>query len=228
MKILIVYRITTYQHEKVHGLPRSFKPAFDSILNLDKKKEWEVDILMLNHYAYPPDAPLKFSWIYESMPSFFNVLLNFVWYKYILVVEPDIILPNDALIKLIETNADIVSAIYPERPSKVKNFPRGNQPSNGWLVSMPWNANPHAEISIAQRIPFKITGCAGFGCVLLTDRAMSLVVPFPSRDKNGKGSNGPDFAFYEKARNQNLNIICNPNIRCKHIEDDGTIIEGPE
>jgi len=230
MRILIVYRITSYNSENIYDLPRTFKPSLDSVLRLKKQKNWKVDIFMFNYHKYKPDDPLKFSWIYESMPTFLDnarkvaLLGN---YDAMLFVEPDIILPQDALIRFFSGCPawDIMAGIYPERPSKIGNWTnRGGQPPNGWLVCMPWNQNPEAERAIAQRRLFKLTGCAGFGCIMLKRKALKLV-QFPSRDT---ADNGPDFGFYQDARKRNLNILCNPNIKCKHIESDGTIIEGPK
>lgn len=228
IKILIVYRITTYQSSKVYDLPKAFRLSFISLFDLCKGKDWSVDMFMLNHYKFEPDIPLQFGWIYESMPSFLEIARTVAKagnYDYLFITEPDIILPENCLINLVETKADIAVGIYPERPSKIGDwFNREGQPPNGWLVCMPWNRNRGAEKAVAQRKTFKLTGCAGFGCVLLNRESLDKI-SFPQRDTAG---NGPDFGFYQKAREQNLNILCNPNIRCKHIELDGTIIEGPE
>jgi len=229
MRFLIVCRITSFQSEKVYDLPKIWKPALESILNLHKDKDWKVDIFMLNYHKYPPDIPLQFDWIYESMPAFLEIARKIALeggYDYLFIVEPDIVLPKDTLIEFLKVSDwDIITGIYPERPSKVGSWSnRRGQPPNGWLICMPWNRNPQAEKSIAERKSFIVTGCAGFGCVLLRRKAF-MNISFPSRDRVG---NGPDFGFYEDARNKNLNILCCPNIRCGHIENDGTIIEGPE
>ena len=230
-KILIVSRALSYKSEKVYDIPDIFKPALDSLFTLKKHKDWTVDIIFLNHRGiYTPDSKgLKFSWIYESMPYWIyearRIAISGI-YDYLLIVEPDIVLPKHALNKLMDLlldGCDIAVGIYPERPSKIKNFSRRGQPLNGWLVCMPWNKNPKAEMGIARRKPFEIDGCAGFGCVLMKVRTIERC-SFPRRDLN---DNGPDFAFYEAARYVCLKIYAHPNVRCGHIENDGKIIRGP-
>ena len=72
-------------------------------------------------------------------------------------------------------------------------------------------------MSIIRNKPFEIEGCAGFGCVLMSVKAIERC-SFPRRDLHG---NGPDFAFYEAARAVCLKIYANPNVRCRHIENNG-------
>lgn len=232
MRILIVSRAVSYMSKKVYDVPDIFKPARKSIFALKKLKNWTVDILFLNYSGIynPKTKNMRFSWIYEAMPSFMFETIRMATkgkYDFVMVVEPDIILPQDALINLMHTfivhNCDIAIGIYPERPSKVKNFARKGQPLNGWLVCMPWNNNPKAEMDITRRHPFEIEGCAGFGCVLMNTKLMRMC-SFPQRDTNG---NGPDFAFYESARSIGLKIYANPDVRCGHIENNGKIIRGP-
>jgi len=231
LKILIVSRAISYMSEDVYDLPKIFKPAFDSLFTLKKRKDWKVDIMFLNHAVFTPKSKgLRFSWLYESMPSFMMETTNIAIprnYQYLMIAEPDIVLPKDAIIRLIDTinlrKCDIAVGIYPERPSKVKDFSRRGQPLNGWLVCMPWNKNPKAEMGIARRKSFPVDGCAGFGCVLMNHKAMNEC-RFPSRGKDG---DGPDFGFYENARVLKLKIYANPNVRCGHIENNGKIIRGP-
>jgi len=230
-KILIVSRALSYKSEKVYDIPNIFKPALDSLFTLKKHKDWTVDIIFLNYRGiYTPNSKgLKFSWIYETMPCFMHEATHIAitrGYDYLMIVEPDIVLPKNALNELMDTLADgcdIAVGIYPERPSKIKDFSRRGQPLNGWLVCMPWNKNPKAERNIARRLAFSIEGCAGFGCVLMGINAIQNCI-FPQRGKYG---DGPDFGFYERARALSLKVYANPNVRCGHIENDGKIIRGP-
>jgi len=230
LKILIVSRAISYMSTDVYDLPKIFKPALDSLFALKKRKRWTVDIIFLNHRGiYTSESKgLKFSWLYETMPTFMHEARRIALshgYTHLMIVEPDIVLPKNALIELMGTLKDcnIAVGIYPERPSKIKDFSRRGQPLNGWLVCMPWNKNSRAEMAIARRKSFLVEGCAGFGCVLMNTESISWC-SFPQRDLSG---NGPDFGFYESARANGLKIYANPNVRCGHIENNGKIIRGP-
>ena len=229
-KILIVSRAISYEAKNVYDLPKIFKPALDSLFTLQKHKSWIVDIIFLNYAGRctPHTKGLKFSWLYEAMPAFMSEaqsIANKKAYDCLMIVEPDIVLPKSALINLMDTlkDCDIAVGIYPERPSKIKDFSRRGQPLNGWLVCMPWNKNPKAERNIARRSTFSVEGCAGFGCVLMSRQAI-IRCRCPSR---GKNDDGPDFGFYENARALHLRVCANPNVRCGHIENNGKIIRGP-
>jgi len=216
----------TYNHDVVYGLRAVYKKALNSWLDMKKPKDSQVDVIFVNRHKHKVQRAGEAGY-WEDMTTAYKLTQNIAiqhGYDYLLIVDPDMILPQEALIKLIETGGDVITCLVPERPSKIGSWgTRGNQPSNGWLVCMPWNKNKKAEMAIAQRKVFYITGCGGGGCTLLNRKAIeSNLFDWILR------RNSPDFSMWENARRKNLITVCNPNIRCKHIEPDGTIVEGPE
>lgn len=226
MKILMMCRMITYNRTIVYGLNRHYLKALHSWLALSKPKDSQVDLIMVNRHKHKEQKAGAMGY-WEDMTYSYQLTNNIAkkeGYDYLLILDPDMILPQNALIKLIATKGDVVTAIFPERPSKIGGWKtREGQPPNGWLQCMPWNKNKKAEDAIRENRIFHVTGCGGGGCTLLNRKAIESNLFVWSLKKNS-----PDFSMWINARRSRLVTLCNPTIKCKHIEPNGVIIEGPK
>lgn len=223
MRILIMYKMVTYGKDVVYGLTSNYKEAIESVLDLQKPYNSQVDIFFVNRHEltrvthdneFWKDSLNTHRWIIK--------LARENGYDYVFIVDPDVILPSDTLIKLIETKGDVVGGLCPERPSKVKHWgTRGKHPPNDWSICMPWNKNEGAESAVKEGRTFHVTGCGGGHSVLLNRKAIEKDL-FDSVFSNVSS----DFILWENARRNGLTCLCNSTVKCKHIEPDGTIIEG--
>jgi len=225
MKIIIIYRMITFSGNRVYTLNSNYKKAFDSILDLEKPENSQVDIILINSHVEPERGGDEGLW--DCLLEMYDRMQRYArenYYDYMFIVDPDVIFPKNALIDLIVTNADVACGLVPERPSKVKDWHRAGRPPNGWAISMPWNKNHESVEGIRKNKLFRVTGSGSEASTLLNRRAIDTTGLFIRT----RYSNSPDFTFWDNARKANLICLCNPNIRCKHMEADGTIIGGPD
>jgi len=131
-------------------------------------------------------------------------------YDFMLIVESDIIIPKHTLTTLLETQGDVIVAITPERPSKVK--------TDEFIVCMSWNNNKDARAHIDKLEPFEMTGSNGYTCVLISRKVFSEI-SFPEA---GSG----DMGWYNVLHGKGFKITCQPKVHCFHKDRDGKIIQG--
>jgi len=131
-------------------------------------------------------------------------------YDYMLIVESDIIIPKHTLLTLLETQGDVIVAITPERPSKVK--------TDDFIVCMSWNHNKDARAHIDKLEAFEMTGSDGYTCVLVSRNVFSQI-EFPVV---GSG----DMRWYGVLHQKGFKIICQPKVHTFHKDRDGKIITG--
>ena len=113
-------------------------------------------------------------------------------YDRVWIVESDMIIPEDALARLSEVDADIVSGIYilPTRPTRVN------------LV------NPKGDSGVVE------CGGGSMGCLLIKTKVLEgfsfmLDDPFP-----------PDMAFMEHCRKSGFKQMAHYGVVCGHIKGD--------
>ncbi len=136
-------------------------------------------------------------------------------YDYILIVQSDIIFPPETLLTLIRKmkghKAGVVCPLTPERPEKVG--------TDGFVVCMSWNGNPHAREKIDVGKDFVVTGNgSGYMCVLVHKSVFSKI-PFPVMGNS-------DVNWYRKLRESKVKIVCEVSLRIFHKQRDGKIIRG--
>lgn len=124
--------------------------------------------------------------------------------------EMDMILPNDAIIKLLEMDKDIASGVY---------FLRNGlgQPCL-YMKGMTTKDNPYTFIPVSVYPQDKIfkADCPGLGCVLFK-RSVFEKVKFPWFDLKEAGY-GSDMYFYTKAKWAEIEVWCNPQVTPEQIE----------
>jgi len=131
-------------------------------------------------------------------------------YDHMLIVESDIIIPKHTIPTLLATQGDVIVAITPERPTKVK--------TDEFIVCMSWNNNKDARAHIDKKEAFEMTGSDGYTCVLVSRKVFS-VIEFPV------ASSG-DMGWYNVLHQKGFKVICQPNVHTFHKDIDGRIITG--
>jgi GT2 family glycosyltransferase len=122
------------------------------------------------------------------------------------------VLPPDALIKLLESNKDIITGVYLQRkpgeriPEIYVSTGRGGTT----------NINPNKLLGTK---PLEIAGC-GFGCVLVSvDTLVSIGYPqfeyHNTIDFSDTISEDTDFCM--KSKKKGIPIFVDPTLRCDHI-----------
>lgn len=134
-------------------------------------------------------------------------------YDYVFWMDSDMVFPQDALIRLMDTlkknDLDIISGLYFRRvpPYSPTLFDK---------LEMRGNICSWSEFKEIPEGLFEIGGC-GFGCVL-----MSTEVFLSVQAKHGNmfapiGNNGEDIAFCIRARDCGYKIWCDPAVICGHV-----------
>lgn len=134
---------------------------------------------------------------------------------HIMMVEQDMILPDDALVKLAALDKPIASGLYFLRNGRgqpclyIKTFTPADNPY------------PHAPVTaFPTDRPFQMDprggGCVGLGCVLIK-REVFEKVPEPWFDLKAKGY-GSDMFFATKVRQAGIPVWVDPTVRCDQID----------
>lgn len=136
--------------------------------------------------------------------------LNIPDATHLFFTEMDMLLPEDAILKLLEMDVDIASGIYFLRNG-------GGQPClYKKLITTKGNQYMHTPVSMfPQDEPFRID-CPGFGCVLFK-RSVFETLAFPWFDLKEVGY-GSDMFFYTNARNAGIEVWATPKVMCGQID----------
>jgi len=135
-------------------------------------------------------------------------------YDYVLHVDSDIILPNDALVKMLRANKPIISGLYIQRKPG-QHILEIYQDAGSGVENIPYSAISHLEI-------IRIAAC-GFGAVLVnSDVYRTLDYPHfvYSSAINHASTISEDIFFCAKARAANFSAWADVSIKCNHV---GTI-----
>ena len=136
--------------------------------------------------------------------------------SHIFMCECDMLLPHDAILKLLEVDQPIVSGLY---------FLRGGrgQPCL-YTKAFTTKDNPyvHSPVTVFPLDhPFPLDknghgGCPGLGCVLIR-REVFETIPWPWFDLK-EGKFGSDMYFYTLVRDAKFDVWVNPQVRCYQID----------
>lgn len=139
-------------------------------------------------------------------------------YDYLFIVEHDMTIPEDALVKMLATDADVVYGLYLFRHVKpVLNACRA--------VSSRW---PDMSLSLFPEIVKKakaqgwieVSG-SGFGCTLIRRKVLEKV---DMRRSEIGGHPSPDMPFAADCMRNGFKQICRFDVICGHIKPDGDVL----
>lgn len=127
-------------------------------------------------------------------------------YDYVFCVDSDIILPEDALTKLYESDKDIVSGVYMQRKHEEQILELYNEKGN-----IPANELIHGLM--------EVKGC-GFGCVLVKG-AVFNGMKYPhfhyKSALNHNDTYSEDTYFCDKAKEQGFKVWADTTLICEHV-----------
>lgn len=180
--------------------------CFESIYNLKKPKGYKVDLFIPNNYSIDVSRNLIVKYAQENK------------FDYIFWVDSDIILPKDALIKLIAHDKDIVSGVYAYKilggdKAVAKRFLLDKEDT--------YEDIPLKEIKEYKGL-MKVDGF-GFGCVLTKTEVFNKI-KYPHFIYTF--DMGEDIFFCRKAQNEGYELFIDTTILCGHKGEVNYNIKG--
>ena len=136
-------------------------------------------------------------------------------YRYVFMMDSDVIPPNDAILRLIRHNKPIISGVYHRRspPVGIPVMQKGGQ----WVTSYPANAIIEVDV-------------VGAGCLLIRRDVLEKLPPIRPGHRwfdwkvnyNGlPGQNRPgmseDFEFCYQCRQNGIPILVDTSVQARHI-----------
>lgn len=139
-------------------------------------------------------------------------------YDYLFIVEHDMIIPKDALIKLLATDADVVYGLYLFRHiSPILNACRA---VNSRWPDMSLSRFPEIVKKAKEQGWIEVSG-AGFGCTLIRRHVLETI---DMRRSEIGGHPCPDMPFAADCMRNGFKQICRFDVLCGHIKPDGDIL----
>ena len=145
-------------------------------------------------------------------------------YDYLFSVDSDIILPVDALEKLIAADKDIVTGLYIQRIPNTHTLEVYKDAPNGGTTNIDVN-----EIDFSYPL-HQIAGC-GFGCVLVKGevfRKMEYPHFFYKSAINHENTVSEDTYFCMKAREIGYSVWMDVTIQCEHVGSSKFVVQEPQ
>ena len=135
-------------------------------------------------------------------------------YDYVLMIDSDTIVPQDALRNMLEGDADLVLGCVPKKsnPNESVLFSsRLNKKGEGFHSLIPFD-----ELCGTDRIDLK---GGGFGCALLNTKVFAaLKYPYFKYVSYESGSAlSEDLYFCRELKNAGFKIECDPRVKCGHL-----------
>lgn len=131
-------------------------------------------------------------------------------YDYLFSVDSDIILPKDALVKMLAADKDIISGLYIQRIPGTHTLEL-YMDHNGGSTNIPYNLIKHLGV-------VEIVGC-GMGCALIKGEVFRKI-PYPHFVYKSALSHtetvSEDVYFCMNARQHGFTVWADPSIKCDH------------
>ena len=139
-------------------------------------------------------------------------------YDYLFIVEHDMIIPEDALVKMLATDADVVYGLYLFRQGKpLLNAARA---VNSKWPDMSLTNFPEIVKKAREQGWIEVSG-GGFGCTLIRRKVLET---FEMRRNETVGSPCPDMPFAADCLKHGFKQICRFDVICGHIKPNGDIL----
>jgi FkbM family methyltransferase len=132
-------------------------------------------------------------------------------YDYLFSVDADIIVPQDALVKMIAADKDIISGLYIQRIDNTHTLEVYMVKPDGGVTNIPYDLIKHRGI-------VEIAAC-GMGCALIKSEVFRKL-PYPhfvyKSALTMAQTVSEDVYFCLKARDDNFKVWADSSIRCEH------------
>jgi FkbM family methyltransferase len=133
-------------------------------------------------------------------------------YDYLFSVDSDIVVPRDALTKMINADKDIVSGLYIQRKPGQQIVELYMNTSNGGCTNIPYAMLENTGL-------VQVAAC-GFGCVLIKNTVFEKM-PYPhfvyQNALDHAHTVSEDVYFCTKARSLGFEVWADTSIKCDHI-----------
>lgn len=134
-------------------------------------------------------------------------------WTHIFFIDSDVVPPNDALVKLLQLDADIATGFY---PIFANHLPL-------WCIEGPGSTNFISLFEELPKEPFATTACGG-GCLLIRREVLTEIgwpwfkTEYQKIFENGKCGIkiGEDVFFCKKAIESGFEVIAHPGVICSH------------
>ena len=143
-------------------------------------------------------------------------------YDYLFSVDSDIVLPKDALVKMLAADKDIISGMYIQRKPGQHILELYKVTANGGMTN----------IAIEELLGLgvvEIAGC-GFGCCLIKGnvfRTMQYPHFYYQSALDHNNTVSEDVYFCKKARDLGFKVWADPSISCEHIGNTKFVVQWP-
>ena len=139
-------------------------------------------------------------------------------YDYLFIIEHDMIIPGDAMVKMLATDADVVYGLYLFRCFKpILNACRY---VNSKWPDMSLSNFPEIVKKAKEQGWIEVSG-GGFGCILIRRKVLET---FDMRRNEPAGSPCPDMPFAADCLKHGFKQICRFDVICGHIKPNGDIL----
>ena len=162
----------------------------------------------------PDNVEVTFQYFYGyTIDQIRNLIASWAErYDYLFSVDSDIVLPHDALVKMIKHDVDIISGVYIQRKPNQEILEIYKKTPNGGMANIPF----------AQIQPlglYEIDGC-GFGCVLVKSEVIRKI-GYPQfvykSALNHTNTISEDVYFCHRAKAVGAKLFVDSTIICNHI-----------
>jgi len=175
--------------------------SLESVIGLDREG-LVVDDFFTWHDTYPKNSIKWGHNIANKMERARNLaLMN---YDYLFNVESDIVVPRNALKRLLEEIHDVATGLYRLRPTHSGTSAYGFRP---WGLSR-WVTEE--DIKDKRTLLLESTS---FGCLLISRHVLEGI----------KFDQGIDSSFSASCKKKGYEMLLVPDVRCNHIDEDGVI-----
>lgn len=196
----------SYRNEKVKkkiliGIPTAKYievETFRSLWNLTVPEGYELDFQYFYGYNISQIRNLIAEWAKR--------------YDYLLSIDSDIVLPKDALVKMIAADKDIVSGLYIQRIPGTQTVEIYMDTPNGGCTNIPYAL-------LENRGVVEVAAC-GMGCALIKGdvfRKMEYPHFFYKEAIRHEETVSEDVYFCTKARSHGFKVWADTSIKCDHI-----------
>ena len=139
-------------------------------------------------------------------------------YSHLFIIEHDMIIPEDALVKLLATDADVVYGLYLFR--HVRPILNACRAVNSRWPDMSLSLFPEIAKKAKEQGWIEVSG-SGFGCTLIRRKVLET---FDMRRSELGGHPSPDMPFAADCMRNGFKQICRFDVICGHIKPDGDVL----
>jgi len=144
-------------------------------------------------------------------------------YSHLMVIEQDIIAPNDTIERLLQHDKDVCSGLYylADTPcvmvGGLRDVPPGKEREFRFEKKVYFYDFIDEKILKTKKLVQVF--CCGLGCVLIKREVLEKVEFRIKKNPGGEWKGHNDMFFYFDLRARNIKVFLDPTIKCEHYND---------